>query len=595
MVLERRRRPGHGRLGPNGALLVVLLLAGGVPVTAQSGPGTDGAEAASRCADGVVTSIDLQRHIAFDPDSTGIGVLAWTYRAMDVLHVRTQPSFIRRELLFDVGDCYDAFLVSESERLLDGYGFLGSARIRSEGDGRGGRAVLVETVDEWSTQVDVGVTYDDGVNLEKLEVTEENFLGQGIFAEFTHQARREIRAQSFRLSTPRLFGRTDASIGLGRDRPGSFFSQHLRYPFVGETGRWSLRQGFDRGTSFYAYALPAAGQILVPAFSEVFELSVANRFGELGRSLIAGLTLTREVDRFGEPQMAANGSLDELTAIPGGVPPEIAVQLREGAATRVWLHLGARRFRYEERVGLDGLRDRLLVGFGYFGGISLGRAFDVWAPADVPGSSDLFGRANGTFTLPVGSSIVHGGSRMEVRETPAGWRDLLAEGELVAYLRNDDLPGNTVFLRASAAGGWRTTIPFQLALGGREGVRSLSEDRFPGGRMARFVVEDRVVFPWPKRSMDLGMTLFADVGRVWPGDAPYGGDSGWQAAMGVGLRVGLPARSRHIWRADVAFPVGRTGGSPIFRVTFELNRMARGFFVPDMVRSRRLALGAQHF
>jgi hypothetical protein len=45
----------------------------------------------------------------------------------------------------------------------------------------------------------------------------------------------------------------------------------------------------------------------------------------------------------------------------------------------------------------------------------------------------------------------------------------------------------------------------------------------------------------------------------------------------------------------VAFPVGPTGGSPIFRVSFELNRLRSGFFTPDVLRSRRFNLGAEHF
>ena len=127
-------------------------------------------------------------------------------------------------------------------------------------------------------------------------------------------------------------------------------------------------------------------------------------------------------------------------------------------------------------------------------------------------------------------------------------------------------------------------------------MRSLAEDRFPGGRMARFVVEDRVAFPWPRSGqIDLGLTAFGDVGRVWPGDAPFALDSGWQAALGIGLRIGFPGGTRNIWRTDVAFPVGRTEGSPIFRVTFEFNRMRDGFFSDDVNRSRRFTMGPDYF
>jgi len=204
------------------------------------------------CEFGAITGIDVVRGSVFDPDSTNISALAWTYRLMNVLHIRTQESFIRREILLQEGDCYDDFLATESERLLESYSFLTNARVTAQPDGSGGRRVTVRTQDEWSTQVDVGVTYDDGPNLEKIQVTEENFLGQGVFAEFTHRERLETRTQAVSVSTPRLFGRTDASIQVGRDRPGSFFNQYVRYPFVGETGRYSIRQGFSRGTSFYS-------------------------------------------------------------------------------------------------------------------------------------------------------------------------------------------------------------------------------------------------------------------------------------------------------------------------------------------------------
>ena len=113
--------------------------------------------------------------------------------------------------------------------------------------------------------------------------------------------------------------------------------------------------------------------------------------------------------------------------------------------------------------------------------------------------------------------------------------------------------------------------------------------------MVRFTAEDRIAFPWPSSTADLGFTFFTDVGRVWPGDVPYGVDSGWQTALGFGLRLGLPYRTRHIWRADVAFPVGTAGGSPIFRVTFELNRIRDGFFVTDIDRSRQFNIGPDTF
>ena len=576
-----------------------LVLLGALPTAAQVVGEEAATDQGAACPAGVVTTIDVDRRSVFDPESTGVGMLSWTYRVLNLLHVRTAGSFIRRELLFEEGDCYDPFLLAESQRLLDAHGFLALAEITSEGDGSGGHRVLVRTQDEWSTKVDVGMTYDEGANLEKVEITEENFLGQGIFAEVTHHERREIRAQSFGLATPRIFGRSDAGIELGRDRPGSFFNQYVRYPLVGETGRYAIRQGYARGTSYFAYSTDdseAFTQVLVPEFREVIELSAAQRFGEPGRSVIAGITLARDVVRFpGPPDVTREDDFGELQPYPGELPPRLAAQLRESAATRVSLHLGTRRYRYVEYDGIDGLRDRMLVSLGLFAGASVGKGFALLVPDGMEGSDDFFGRLHVSFGAPAGSSLIHGGLTVETRRDE-GWRDRLADADLVAYLRNDAFQAHTLFVRASVAGGWNTTMPFQLSLGGRQGVRSLVEDRYPGGRMARFVIEDRVVLPWPRRGVaDLGLTVFADLGRAWPGDVPYAVDSGWQAALGLGLRLGLPPGTRNSWRADVTFPVGPTGGSPIFRVSFELNRLRSGFFTPDVLRSRRFNLGAEHF
>jgi len=228
-------------------------------------------------------------------------------------------------------------------------------------------------------------------------------------------------------------------------------------------------------------------------------------------------------------------------------------------------------------------------------GLSVGKSVGFLQQGGAPPEDDYYTRAHLSFAIPVGLSLVSGGGTVEARHIDAGWRDILMDSDLVMHLRAGMLPGQTVFMRASIAGGWQTTIPFQLSLGGREGIRSLPEDRYPGGRMLRFILEDRIAFPWPHDTADLGMTLFGDLGRVWSGDAPYGVDSPWQAALGFGLRFGIPRNTRNIYRADIAFPVGNSMGKPIFRITLELNKIRSGFYTPDVARSRRFTVGPDSF
>jgi len=587
-------------------ILGILLAAMPAAGSGQQDGGTATATAASTpppedaaCAAGRITSIEVDSRSIFDPEETSLRVLKWAYHAANVLHVNTRSSFVERELLFEPGDCYDPFLVGESERLLDRYGFLSYARIETVSDGNGGRVARVETRDDWSTKVDVGATYDEGTNLEKLQVTEENLLGHGVFGEFTYMNRREARTHSFGVSTPRLFGRSDAGIAWGRSRPGHFFNQYVHYPFVGEAGRVAVREGYSRGTDFFAYSTGGSAQhsrVLVPVFREQLELSAAHRFGDPGASVILGMSLTRDqvLIRDGMEITLGDG-YDERAPFTGPAPEAMARQLRAGGATRLGVHLGTRRFRYREYVGLDGVRDRQSVGLGMFAGVSVARAVPILTPTG-PRLDDVVTRGHGSFTAALGSSLLHGGTTVEARYEDGRWSDVLADADLAFYGRTRHLPGQTWFPRASVAGGWNTTLPFQLSLGGREAVRSLEEDKLPGGRMLLFVVEDRIALGWPNQNTaDLGVTLFADAGRVLPGDVPYGVDSGWQGAVGFGLRIGLPPGTRNIWRADVVFPVGPVGGSPMFRLTFELNKLRSGFFNPEIFRSRRFGLGPESF
>jgi hypothetical protein len=216
-------------------------------------------------------------------------------------------------------------------------------------------------------------------------------------------------------------------------------------------------------------------------------------------------------------------------------------------------------------------------------------------PSEATAVRDYFTRMHVSAGVPVGSSLLHGGLTAEARHDGT-WRDVLLEADLVGYGRAAWLPAQTIFARFSGAGGWRTSIPYQLTLGGRDGVRSLLEDDLPGGRMIHAVLEDRIALPWPSwDAMALGVTLFADAGRVWAGDVPFGVDSGWRGALGAGLRVALPSGSRNAWRMDVVFPVGFEGEGPVFRATLELNRIRSGFFTGEVLRSRRFNIGPESF
>jgi len=77
------------------------------------------------CATGPISYIFIDNHSIFDTADPNLNTrFAWAYRIANSLHVRTKRSVIERELLFDAGDCYDPYLLEETERLLRSYYFL---------------------------------------------------------------------------------------------------------------------------------------------------------------------------------------------------------------------------------------------------------------------------------------------------------------------------------------------------------------------------------------------------------------------------------------------------------------------------------------
>src|SRR5688572_22373717 len=160
----------HVRVGLPLALAAQLLLAGA-------------AASQEACPDGRIAVVFVDNHSIFDPDDlNGEQPLRLGYRVANALHMRTRESFLRSELLFQVGDCYDARLLEESERIIRGHRFISRVDVYGLRQDDGSWHVLVDTKDEWTTKVNVRARLDGGLVVEGVSLREENILGRGILA-----------------------------------------------------------------------------------------------------------------------------------------------------------------------------------------------------------------------------------------------------------------------------------------------------------------------------------------------------------------------------------------------------------------------------
>ncbi|MCZ6805771.1 MAG: hypothetical protein O7F08_02360, partial [Deltaproteobacteria bacterium] len=378
--------------------IVGLLGCAALTASAPSPAQSQVTDAATVCEAGRISNIFVDNRSIYeiiDGDP-----FRWVYRLINALHINTNEGFILREVLFGEGDCLDPLLLDESYRILESHPFIATADIYPVAQPDGTYHVVIDTQDEWSTQFDLGVSFDQGLQLDRMDLTEENLLGRGVLAQVFLRRRREQRDKGFRLQEPRLFGtRTDANFGWGRTRVGDFLEQGISYPFVGEVGRFAVRQVFERRDQVFTYSAgddPDITNALLPYRDEWAEASIAVRMGRPGNLTLFGAGITRERIGFtGFPddvEVAIDNDFGNTMEAPSGVHDIVASQTGARATSRVNLLIGQRNVRFRRVRGLDALDTEADVQLGTDLGLTVGRSVGVMSVAGVPSPDDFFGR-----------------------------------------------------------------------------------------------------------------------------------------------------------------------------------------------------------
>jgi outer membrane protein assembly factor BamA len=128
------------------------------------------------------------------------------------------------------------------------------------------------------------------------------------------------------------------------------------------------------------------------------------------------------------------------------------------------------------------------------------------------------------------------------------------------------------------SGGWRQRIPFQLTFADKDGgLRGFRNSDVGGGRRVVGRVEDRYLIGRYKQVATVAVGGFADAGKIWAGDSPFGVNTPVYASVGFSLLAALPPQSHRTFRADFAFPVrgDRRGRGEVRLVVTDFTRIFR--------------------
>jgi hypothetical protein len=472
------------------------------------------------CPDGAISFVFVDNHSIYDPDDLSEETrLAWVYRLTNRLHIRTNASFIRSELLFREGDCYDPALLDESARLLRRNSIISKADVYGLRQADSTWHVIVDTRDEWTTKINFPTfALDDGVKLRSVGVREENVLGRGILVGAFFREREERKDAGGEFFTPRLPGiRLNTRLSAGTTRVGHFLEQSFVYPFVGERGRFAGRQIYGYRDDLFPYSLgahdPQPGDmthVLLPLERERAELTLVARLGEPGSRTVTGnlttfgIGISRSELRVpgypGNVEVAREKDFNSRDPAPDSLNAELVRQAVSSSGSRLNLLVGQRNLRLTSRGRLDALTGVQDFTVGTDFALTLGRTLDAIS-REVGQDTDLYGRLHGyaAFERPtmVGAASLDTEARQILSGTREGWSDVLGQVALVLYVQPERLRSHTFFFRAEGTGGWRVTQPFQLLVGGERGLRGYEDTELPAAQRLIFTVEDRIYVPWP--------------------------------------------------------------------------------------------------
>ena len=552
-------------------LIVALSLA------AMGGPSRAAAQNASppspACGAGTLSRVEIRNHSLFAPEELRERSFSWALGTVNRVHIRTRSDYVRNELLVAEGECYDPDALDASVRNLRDLDFIARAEAQSWRMQDSTWAVRVETWDEWSTQVGVDFDVENEIQFKGFNIAEKNALGRGLRASFRYRSFRERNDKSFTLATKRFLGtRAQALVAAGTTRTGSFLRQDLNQPFVSEASRFqylSRIQYEDREHAYLTGNRQGITHVLLPLTDRTAVVRSERRFGVPGSLFMVGAeldVLRRTVS--GPVRQVVSRDFRDATTAPDSLVERLGRYAAPDSRARLGVAFGLRRLTFTTATGLDLISGVQNVALGSELVVTVGRTFATWGTS----SAASYGRVEGFVAGASGPWIANAavtaeGVRLDSYAGASRLRDLQLRGRALLYLQPPSVPAYTL------AAGVRFNLrrnndqPWQLALGGEEGVRGYRDDELPTSSTVVAFAEERINLPWFRPAVDLGLIAFGDLGRGWAADTPFGLDTGWRAAVGGGIRIGFPAGTGTVTRIELGWPIGPSaqGRGPVLR------------------------------
>lgn len=461
-------------------------------------------------------------------------------------HVTTREPVIRRYLALQLGGQCTEVRRAESERILRAQPFIADATVLAYADGAGGVIISVTTVDEVTLLVGLGIRAKSP-NVHSALLGEANLLGSAIHAQASWKDARFRDIYAGKIIDYQFLGRPyQFRVEGGRRELGSDWSTELSHGFLTDLQRlsWRTTAGYTNG--YFHFRRPGAGPAALQIKRSYSDIGGVVRIGPpLGRLALVGGSISFEDEAPStQPILVTDSGLiaDTSQALMNRYTKHQTARLNA-----LW---GVRNVRFVRVSGFDALEGTqdLRTGVQVATLIGKGANFLRGRERDWFGSTDLYvGMAT---PISYAALNIAGEGR---RDDDGDWDGILAHGRGALYLK----PFNRQTWIADLAwsGGWKQRIPFQLTFADRDGgLRGFRTAQVGGARRLVARAEDRYLVGRYKQLATVALAGFAEGGKLWAGDSPFGVNTPVYASAGVSILAASPPQSRRTIRVDVAFP-----------------------------------------
>lgn len=495
---------------------------------------------------------------------------------------RTQPFVLRAYVLLKPGERCSEQARVESERMLRAQPFVASAAVRTYPDGAGKVRVRVDVVDE--VPLLASAKFSNG-GLSGAQFGTRNLRGRGLTVIVGGE-----RAQSYRTGARLvvgqfgMFGRPAfADVELHRRRIGGLMRVGIAEPFLTNGQKRALHADVVQESYYGTLVRPGADDAASLTRRTAYSAGLLRRVGARdapgGLVGLAGLMFIGTDVRAAESVviLSDSGKVDDADTVLEGRYPNYAVG-------RLAATVGGRALRFKTVRRFEALRAEQDVGEGIEMSVILGPSLGLSGRSrDQLVATDLYLGTGGA------TSFASLRIRAEGRRLPGqdDWEGVVASGQLSWHKLTSDTRTRTLTIQGARVDG--LAFPMQLTMRDPHGgLMGFPDSREAGGRRITARLEERALLPWIRSRAALAVGLFADAGRLWAGDVPYGRDSPVRASAGFSLFAAVPSAGKRMFRVDFAVPVNPEPGRTRWAIRFSSADRTGSFWMEphDVARAR---------